>query len=159
LLPPLSFTNPHKTKVHTFYWTCVHKRHLKTFIVIKKLKRIQQVEKTENCMVAKNMTLLQVVYKTGERRKSWCYRILRVRGLSMTTQQTSTRICSVRSGSMDCFKQNILVKDLQAGEETHHSRLQCSLELEAVAFFLKLLVLLVFVFFVTKGTIMITFFK
>jgi len=54
---------------------------------------------------------------------------------------------------------HLRVKDLHAGEETHHSRLQCSLELEAVAFFLKLLVRLVFVFFVTKGTIMITFFK
>jgi hypothetical protein len=67
--------------------------------------------------------------------------------------------CSVRSSSIECFKQNILVKDLHAREETHHSRLQCSIELEAVAFFLKLLVFLVFVFFVTKGTIMITFFK
>jgi hypothetical protein len=44
--------------------------HLKFFTVIKKLKRIQQVEKTENCMLVKNMTLMQVVHKTGERRKS-----------------------------------------------------------------------------------------
>lgn len=33
-----------------------------------------------------------------------------------------------------CYKQNILVKGLSAGEEIHHSRLQCSLGLEAMAF-------------------------
>jgi hypothetical protein len=44
--------------------------YLKSFTVIKKLKIIQQVKKTENCRLAKNMTLVQVVYKTGERRKS-----------------------------------------------------------------------------------------
>jgi len=44
--------------------------YLKSFTAIKKLKRIQKVEKTENCMLEKNMTLVQVVYETGERRKS-----------------------------------------------------------------------------------------
>ena len=44
--------------------------YLKSFTAIKKLKRIQKVEKTENCMLEKNMTLVQVVYETGERSKS-----------------------------------------------------------------------------------------
>jgi len=55
---------------HILLNMCTKETYLKSFTLIKKLKRIQQVEKTENCMLAKNMTLLQVVYKTGERRKS-----------------------------------------------------------------------------------------
>jgi len=80
----------------------------------------------------------------------------------MTTQQSIKQYKNMFSKEWQYglhFRQNILVKDLHAGEETRHSRLRCSLGLEAVAFYLELLLLLVFVFFVTKGTITITFFR
>jgi hypothetical protein len=50
--------------------------YLKSFTVIKKLKRIQKVGKTENCMLEKktkkntHTQLVQYFYKTAERRKS-----------------------------------------------------------------------------------------
>jgi len=56
----------------------------------------------------------------------------------MTTQQSTKQYKDMLSQEWQygvCFKHNILVKELHAGEETWHSTLQCSLGLGAVAFF------------------------